>query len=103
MFIRERAGIEAFGKLVEQGLKSDVLTRVGQLEQRYKAEVSCLHKVLLDESRIGGNELVQRESNGLSLPGEELPRCRSNGRAVMSSPGEYVCRNQPEPFPGCQK
>jgi len=36
MFIRERAGIEAFGKLVEQGLKADVLTRIGQLEQRYR-------------------------------------------------------------------
>ena len=36
MFIRERAGIDAFGKLVEQGLKADVLTRIGQLEQRYR-------------------------------------------------------------------
>lgn len=36
MFIRERAGIEAFGRLVEQGLKADVVTRIGQLEQRYR-------------------------------------------------------------------
>jgi ssDNA-binding Zn-finger/Zn-ribbon topoisomerase 1 len=36
MFIRERAGIEAFGKLVAQGLKADVVTRVDQLEQRYR-------------------------------------------------------------------
>lgn len=36
MFVRERAGIEAFKKLVEQGLKSDVLRRIGQLEQRYR-------------------------------------------------------------------
>jgi predicted RNA-binding Zn-ribbon protein involved in translation (DUF1610 family) len=36
MFIRERAGIAAFENLVDQGLKSDVLTRIGQLEQRYR-------------------------------------------------------------------
>ena len=36
MFIRERAGITAFGNLVDQGLKADVLTRIGQLEQRYR-------------------------------------------------------------------
>ena len=43
-----------------------------------QAEVSCLRKALLGESGIGGNELVQRESIGLSLPGEELSRCCSN-------------------------
>ena len=36
MFVRERSGIAAFGKLVEQGLKSDVLTRIAQLEKRYR-------------------------------------------------------------------
>ena len=36
MFVREKAGIAAFFGLVEQGLKADVLTRIGQLEQRYK-------------------------------------------------------------------
>ncbi len=36
MFIRERVGIEAFGRLGDQGLKADVVTRVGQLEQRYR-------------------------------------------------------------------
>ena len=36
MFVREKAGIELFGSLVEQGLKADVLTRIGQLEQRYR-------------------------------------------------------------------
>jgi DNA-directed RNA polymerase subunit RPC12/RpoP len=36
MFIRERAGIEAFGKLVDQGLKADVVSRIGLLEQRYR-------------------------------------------------------------------
>ncbi len=40
MFIRERAGIAAFEKLVEQGLKADVLTRIAQLEQRYR--LKCL-------------------------------------------------------------
>lgn len=36
MFIRERAGIAAFENLVEQGLKADVVTRIAQLEQRYR-------------------------------------------------------------------
>jgi hypothetical protein len=36
MFIRERAGIEAFGHLVERGLKDDVLARLARLEQRYR-------------------------------------------------------------------
>jgi transcription elongation factor Elf1 len=36
MFIRERAGIAAFRQLVDLGLKADVLTRIGKLEQRYR-------------------------------------------------------------------
>jgi hypothetical protein len=36
MFVREKTGIAAFFGLVEQGLKADVLARIGQLEQRYK-------------------------------------------------------------------
>jgi ssDNA-binding Zn-finger/Zn-ribbon topoisomerase 1 len=36
MFVRERAGITAFESLVDQGLQSDVLTRIGKLEQRYR-------------------------------------------------------------------
>ena len=36
MFVRERAGIVAFGNLVDQGLKADVVTRIGKLEQRYR-------------------------------------------------------------------
>jgi len=36
LFVRERAGIEMFERLVEKGLKADILTRIGQLEQRYK-------------------------------------------------------------------
>jgi hypothetical protein len=34
MFIRERAGIEAFEALVEQGRKDNVLARVAELERR---------------------------------------------------------------------
>src|SRR5712692_800291 len=48
------------------------------------AEVSCLQKVFLGESRIGGNELVEWKSIRLSLPGKELPGCRSHRTAVMS-------------------
>src|SRR5712692_6881296 len=48
------------------------------------AEVSRLQKAFLGESRIGGNELVERKSIGLSLPGEELLGRGSHRRAVMS-------------------
>ena len=49
-----------------------------------QAEVSGLHKVLLGKPGIGGDESVQRESIGLSLPGEELPGRRSDRRATMT-------------------
>ncbi|SRR6266852_438759 len=43
-----------------------------------QAKVSGLHKAFLGESGIGRNELAERESNRLSLPGEELPGSRSD-------------------------
>jgi ssDNA-binding Zn-finger/Zn-ribbon topoisomerase 1 len=61
MFIRERAGIEAFANLVEQGLKADVLTRIGQLELRYKLKCPDCGKTfwaspaLLGTNWLGGN------------------------------------------------
>ena len=61
-----------------------------------QAAVSRLHKTLLGESRIGGNELAERESNRLSLPGEELPGRRSDWRAVWHadpSPKEEVSKS----------
>jgi transcription elongation factor Elf1 len=41
MFIRERAGIEAFEVLVEQGRKDNVLARVAELERR--SRLQCPH------------------------------------------------------------
>ena len=38
MFIRERAGIEAFEALVEQGRKDNVLARVAELERRCRLQ-----------------------------------------------------------------
>jgi hypothetical protein len=36
MFVRERAGIEAFESLVERGHKDNVPARVSELERRYR-------------------------------------------------------------------
>jgi len=61
-----------------------------------QAEMSHLHKTLLGESRIGRNELAEREGNRLPLPGEELPGRRSDWRAVWHadpSPKEEVSKS----------
>jgi len=49
------------------------------------AEVPRLHQVVLGESTIGGNELVEPKNIRLSLPGEKLPGCRSDRRTVLST------------------
>ena len=46
------------------------------------AALSRVRKVLLGHSGIAGKKLVQRQSVGLSLPGEQLPGRRSDWRAV---------------------
>ena len=68
MFIRERAGIEAFGKLVEQGLKSDVLTRVGQLEQRYKLKCPVCTKSFWANPELAGTNWLNGKVTGYRCP-----------------------------------
>jgi transcription elongation factor Elf1 len=68
MFIRERAGIEAFGKLVEQGLKSDVLTRVGQLEQRYKLKCPACTRSFWANPELAGTNWFNGKVSGYRCP-----------------------------------
>ena len=68
MFIRERAGIEAFGKLVEQGLKADVLTRVGQLEQRYKLKCPVCTKSFWANPELAGTNWFNGKASGYRCP-----------------------------------
>jgi len=66
MFIRERAGIATFERLVEQGLKSDVLVRMGQLEQRYRKTCPECEKEfwvgpeLIDRNWLNGKPMAYR-------------------------------------------
>jgi hypothetical protein len=80
MFVRERAGIEAFGRLVEQGLKADVLTRIGKLEQRYRLEcpeckksfwaVPELLETNLFNTKITGHRCPEKGCHGVVPIGE---------------------------------
>src|SRR6266700_1166611 len=63
MFIRERAGIEAFERLVEQSLKADVLTRIGQLEQRYRLKCpECTNSFWASHELLATNCLTTQVS-----------------------------------------
>jgi hypothetical protein len=68
MFIRERAGIEAFEALVEQGRKDNVLARVAEVERRCRLQCPQCHR--------------------LPLPAEELSRDRSVGRTFGGGGGK---------------
>jgi len=68
MFIRERAGIEAFGKLVGQGLKADVLTRIGQLEQRYKLKCPECGKPFWASPELLGTNWLNGKITGYRCP-----------------------------------
>jgi len=68
MFIRERAGIEAFGKLVEQALKSDVLTRIGQLEQRYRLKCPECGKLFWASPELLGTNWFNGKASGYRCP-----------------------------------
>ena len=68
MFIRERAGIEAFGNLVKQGLKADVLTRIGQLEQRYKLQCPQCGKFFWASPELLGTNWFNGKASGYRCP-----------------------------------
>ncbi len=68
MFIRERAGIGAFGKLVELGLKADVLTRVAQLEQRYKLKCPVCAKPFWANPELAETNLFNGKVTGYRCP-----------------------------------
>jgi hypothetical protein len=68
MFIRERAGIEAFGRLVEQGLKADVLTRIGQLEQRYRLKCPDCGKSFWATPELLGTNWFNTKATGYRCP-----------------------------------
>src|SRR5205809_4406096 len=52
-----------------------------------------VRKDLLGQTGTTRNQTPQRQSLGLPLPGEELPGCRSDGRAVTGIARLTVTRN----------
>ncbi len=68
MFIRERAGIETFSALVEQGLKADVLTRVGELEQRYRLKCPVCTTSFWANPQLAGTNWLNGKLSGYHCP-----------------------------------
>ena len=68
MFIRERAGIAAFQTLVEQGLKADVVTRIAQLEQRYRLKCPKCAKSFWASPELLGTRPFSGKVSGYRCP-----------------------------------
>jgi hypothetical protein len=68
MFVRERAGIETLSALVERGLKSDVLTRVGELEQRYRLKCPVCTKSFWANPQLAGMNWLNGKVSGYRCP-----------------------------------
>jgi len=90
MFIRERAGIEAFGQLVEQGLKADVLTRVSQLEQRYRLKCPVCAKSFWANPELAGTNWLNGKVTGYRCP-------EKNCRGVVPIGERSVTPTDPSP------
>jgi len=94
MFIRERAGIEAFEKLVEQSLKADVLTRIGQLEQRYRLKCPECTKPFWASPELLGTNWLNTKVSGYRCPEKAcrgvVPMGERSDMATDPSPKEEV-------------
>ena len=79
MFVRERVGIEIFSKLVEQGLKSDVFTRVGQLEQRYRLKCPVCKKPFWANPELAETNWLNGKVSGYRCPEKNCPGVAPTG------------------------
>ena len=68
MFVREKAGIETLSKLVEQGIKADVLTRIGQLEQRYRLTCPECSEPFWVNPELAGTNWLNGKVSGYRCP-----------------------------------
>ena len=91
MFIRERAGIEAFEALVEQGRKDNVLARVAELERRCRLRCpQCGKSFWLSPELIITNRLTG------SVTGYRCPQKNCRGIVLLDSPSEVTGQNGKE-------
>jgi len=63
MFIRERGGIEAFEKLVDQGLQADVWTRIG-----YRLQCPACKKSFWANPELLGTNWLNSKATGYRCP-----------------------------------
>jgi hypothetical protein len=68
MFVREQAGIEAFGNLVAQGIKADVMTRIATLEQRYKLKCPDCRNFFWASPELLATNLFNTKASGYRCP-----------------------------------
>ncbi len=91
MFIRERAGIEAFEALVEQGRKDNVLARVAELERRCRLRCpQCSKSFWLSPELIITNRLTG------SVTGYRCPQKNCRGIVPLDAPSEVTGENGKE-------
>ena len=97
MFVRERAGIEAFGELVKQGLKADVLTRIDQLEQRYKLMCPDCAKPFWANPELAGSNWLNGKVTGYRCPERNcqgfVPIGERSGTPTDPSPKQEVSKS----------
>ena len=91
MFIRERAGIEAFDALVEQGRKDNVLARVAELERRCRLRCpQCGTSFWLSPELIIANRLTG------TVTGCRCPQKNCRGIVLLDAPSEVTGANGKE-------
>jgi DNA-directed RNA polymerase subunit RPC12/RpoP len=91
MFIRERAGIEAFEALVEQGRKDNVLARVAELERRCRLQCpQCGKAFWLSPELIITNRLTG------SVTGYRCPHKNCRGTVLLEALSEVTGANGKE-------
>ena len=91
MFIRERAGIEAFEALVEEGRKDNVLARVAELERRCRLQCAqCSKSFWLSPELIITNRLTG------TVTGCRCPQKNCRGIVLLDSPSEVTGQNGKE-------
>ena len=91
MFIRERAGIEAFEALVEQGRKDNVLARVAELERRCRLQCpQCGKSFWLSPELIITNRLTG------SVTGYGCPQKNCRGIILSDARSEGTGENGKE-------
>ena len=91
MFIRERAGIEAFEALVEQGRKDNVLARVAELERRCRLQCPKCGKSFW----LGPELIITNRLTG-SVTGYRCPQTNCRGIVPLDAPSEVTGANGKE-------